>query len=501
MNQATLLEESEVKYKLLVESIKDYAIFMLSPEGIITTWNKGAENLKGYTAQEIKGKHFSKFYTNEDLQNGYPNHELEVAKKEGKFEIDGWRVKKNGDKFWANILITPIYNSSNVLVGFAKVTKDLTQVKQLQDEILAANDQLKKSEQVHRTLIEGVKDYAIFMITPEGKVATWNAGAERIKGYQASEIIGQHFSKFYPEEARNSQFPEFELKKSLEEGRFEDEGWRVKKDGSTFWANVIITPLFSAGNKHIGFSKITRDLSERVKNEELRNKNQQLLKINTDLDNFVYTASHDLKAPISNLEGLLNLFSRKIASKIEPSEQSILKMMNASLHRLKRTISDLTEVIKVQKEDNTDVEKINLHTLIKEVKVDLYNSIEESKVKIEEHLEVNEILFASRNLRSIVYNLLSNAIKYRAPDRPLKIDISSSQTSDYTIISVTDNGLGLSKDNKEKLFTLFKRFHKHVEGTGIGLYIVKRILENSGGKIEVKSEVNKGTEFKLYLKR
>ncbi len=486
-----LLDESEARYQLLINSVKDYAIFMLNPQGYISTWNTGAEKLKGYSKEEIINQHFSIFYPEEALKRNHPSYELKVAKKEGKFEEEGWRVRKDGSQFWANVVISAIYDN-NEFIGFSKVTRDLTERKKLQDE-------LSESEEQSRLLITAVKDYAIFLLTPEGKIATWNEGAKRIKGYEAEEIIGCHFSQFYPAEVVSTQYPEFELAKALEDGRFEDEGWRVRKDGSQFWANVTITPIYNHQNQHIGYTKITRDLSERIRNEAIMRKNKELHKVNTDLDNFVYTASHDLRSPITNLEGLLSLVERIISPKLNEAENQIIEKMNASLLRLQNTIGSLIEVTKAQKNLEEIEEVVSFKVVLEEIKEEISPLLTSTKAIISENLQVRELTFAKASLRSIIYNLLSNAIKYRSPERQAEVKVSTYREEGQVILCIKDNGLGLSKFHQEKLFTMFKRFHTHVEGTGIGLYIVKRTIENYGGKIQVKSKLNEGTEFKLYF--
>jgi PAS domain S-box-containing protein len=247
--------------RLLVHGTTEYAIFMLDPQGQVVTWNAGAERIKGYRADEIIGQHFSRFYPQEAIDRGWPAHELKVAKAEGRFEDEGWRVRKDGTQFWANVVITPLHDDKGQLRGFSKVTRDLTARKQ-------AEEALRRSEERFRLLVEGATDYAIFQLDPQGHVASWNPGAERIKGYRAEEIIGQHFSRFYPQEAIDRGWPAHELKVAKAEGRFEDEGWRVRKDGTQFWANVVITALHDDAGGFLGFSKITRDLTERKNSEE-----------------------------------------------------------------------------------------------------------------------------------------------------------------------------------------------------------------------------------------
>ncbi len=255
------LRRSEERFRHMVEGVQDYAIFMLDQHGNVATWNAGAERIKGYKADEIIGKHFSTFYPRDVADSGFPAHELKVAAAEGRFEDEGWRVRKDGSQFWANVVITAVKDDQGGLLGFTKVTRDLTARKQ-------AEEALRRSEERFRLIVESAKDYAIFLLDPQGHVASWNPGAERIKGYTAADIIGKHFSTFYPQEALDRGWPAHELKVAAAEGRFEDEGWRVRKDGSQFWANVVITALKDERGNLLGFSKITRDLTERKRAEE-----------------------------------------------------------------------------------------------------------------------------------------------------------------------------------------------------------------------------------------
>jgi PAS domain S-box-containing protein len=248
-------------HRLLVDSVQDYAIFALDTDGYILSWNAGAQRFKGYSADEIVGKHFSIFYPAAKVAERWPEHELREAARVGRFEDEGWRIRKDGTRFWANVVITALRGEAGELLGYAKVTRDLT-------ERRAAEEALRLSEERFRLLVTSVKDYAIFMLDPNGRVATWNEGAQRAKGYEADEIIGKHFSIFYPAEKVAERFPEFELAEAVRQGRFEDEGWRIRKDGTRFWANVVITPLYDADHRLVGFGKVTRDLTERRAGEE-----------------------------------------------------------------------------------------------------------------------------------------------------------------------------------------------------------------------------------------
>ncbi len=266
------VRRSEERLRLLIESVSDHALYMLDPRGYVTTWNVGAERLKGYSANEILGKHFSLFFPPEAVSARQPEHELEVAARDGRFEDESWRVRKDGSRFWANVVVTAIHDDKGTLVGFAKVTRDLSAQR-------AAHEQLRRSEERLRLLVEAVSDYAVYMLDPAGFVTTWNQGAQRLKGYSPAEILGEHFSRFFPPEAVRAGKPEAELVAAREHGRFEDEGWRVRKDGTRFWASVVITPIRGSQGELLGFAKVTRDLTDRRRTEEELRRSEERLRL------------------------------------------------------------------------------------------------------------------------------------------------------------------------------------------------------------------------------
>ncbi len=258
------------RFRLLVQSVQDYGIFMLDTGGHISSWNTGAERIKGYAAGEIIGKHFSVFYPAEDVAAGKPARELETAIAEGRLEDEGWRVRKDGTRFWANVVITALFDEQGRLHGFGKVTRDVTERRE-------AELALRESEERFRLLVQSVQDYGIFMLDTGGHISSWNTGAERIKGYAAGEIIGKHFSVFYPAEDAAAGKPARELETAIAEGRLEDEGWRVRKDGTRFWANVVITALFDEQGRLHGFGKVTRDMTERRNAEQALRERRRLV--------------------------------------------------------------------------------------------------------------------------------------------------------------------------------------------------------------------------------
>ncbi len=501
------LRKSEEKYRLMVEGVRDYAIFLLDVNGNIITWNRGAQLIKGYSSNEIIGKHFSTFYTAEDLQNKKPERELQIAIKEGKYEEEGWRVRKNGSVFWANIVITALFNEHNTLIGFSKVTRDLTERKE-NEEIL------RQSEERNRLLVEQVTDYAIFMLDENGRIMSWNKGAERIKGYKPEEIIGKYFSIFYPEEDILDGKPPRELRIAKETGKYEEEGWRKRKDGSMFWANVVITSVKNKQGQIIGFSKVTRDLTERKKAErelkeshdryrmladELRIINEELSYTNQELEQFTSVASHDLQEPLRTIKSFLQLIelrSRDVAN--EELHLYVEKCFDAA-SRMKELIQNLLHYTQLSRGQLIN-EEINVEDLINQSVQNLRGAVEKSGAIISVTSDVEFLEGDKIQLQQLIQNLLSNALKFTNAKNP-QVRIKCTRESGHILFSVSDNGIGIEKNDLQKVFDIFRRLHteKEYPGTGIGLAICKKIVERHNGTIWVESEPGKGTTFYFTL--
>lgn len=366
-------------------------------------------------------------------------------------------------------------------------------------------------ESINSYFIEQIKDYAIFATDVNGIINAWNSGAERIKGYKEEEIIGQYYGILHPDEYQKAGRPQQELESALKNGCFEAEDWRKRKDGSLFWASVTLTPIYSPNGEHIGFTKVTGNITKQKElqdklaerqHEALEQKNAELQKINDDLENFIYTASHDLRSPITNIEAMLKVLRKRILDSncLTPETEEVIKRITASVHRLTHTIEDLTEIRRLEQKENEYEEVLSIKEIYEDIMADITYSSNLKPCFVKADFKVNELKFSKKNFKSILYNLLSNSIKYQSPERECVIEIDTILEDPYVILSVKDNGLGISERHQQQLYTMFKRFHDHVEGSGIGLFMVKRIIENAGGKIEVKSQEGSGTEFKLYFK-
>ncbi len=493
------LRQSEERFRLLVESVRDYAIFMLDPEGVVLTWNAGAERFKGYRADEIIGQHFSRFYPAEALARRLPEHELEVAKDVGSFEDEGWRVRKDGSLFWANVVITAMRDAAGELLGFSKVTRDLTQRR-------GHEEQLRQSEERFRLLVEGVADYAIFMLDANGRVATWNVGAERIKGYAAHEIIGQHFSIFYPEDVRGSGWPEHELQMATEEGRFVDTGWRLRKDGTKLWANVTITALRDDSGRLVGFAKLTRDLTEsrRVEAAELVSQHREEIldaersarmsaqRATRLKDEFLATLSHELRTPLSAILGWTQVLLRGGVARDPDSQRRAIEVIDRNARAQVQLIDDLLDLNRIMSgKIRLDPHQLSMHDIV-EAAVDSARPAADAK-----NIRLRAILGSSQDtvtadgsrLQQVVWNLLTNAIKFTPKGGQVQVLLQ--RVNSHIELSVSDTGIGIPASFLPHVFDRFSQRDSSTTrafgGLGLGMAIAKQLVELHGGSIRVSS--------------
>jgi PAS domain S-box-containing protein len=499
-------QSSEGRYRLLVEAITDYAIYMLDRHGHVTSWNPGAKRFKGYEAEEIIGRHFSTFYTDSERLQNVPARALEEAERTGRFEREGWRVRKDGTKFWAHVVIDAIRSPEGELVGFAKITRDLT-------ERRAAEARLRESEEQFRLLVQSVTDYAIFMLDAEGHVASWNAGAQRIKGYAPEEIIGHHFSNFYTEADRAAGLPRIGLDTATREGRWEHEGQRVRKDGTPFWAHVVIDAIRDEDGRLVGFAKVTRDITERREAEAALQAAQATMIRSQKLEavgQLTGGVAHDFNNLLQVISGNLQLLSKDIAgnARAEMRVQSAL----AGVARGSRLASQLLAFARRQP---LEPKVVNAGRLIKGMDEMLRRALG-GEIEVETVVAGGlwNSLVDPDQLENAILNLAINARDAMNGEGRLTIEASNAFLDDgyvrqyddlaagqYVMIAVTDTGTGIPPDILERVYEPFFTTKAEDKGTGLGLAMVYGFLKQSGGHVKIYSEVGAGTTVKLYFPR
>ena len=486
---AAKLEGIADPFRSIVEQAQDYAIFLLDRGGHVVTWNRGAQRIKGYSAPEIIGRHFSTFYPQEAIDRRWPQYELEAAARDGRFEDEGWRVRKDGTLFWANVIITALHDDAGEVRGFGKITRDLTERRRNEE-------MLRESEERFRLLIEAVKDYAVFMLDTQGRVASWNPGAQRIKGYRADEIIGEHFRIFYTAESRQRQWPDEELRRARDEGRYEEEGVRIRKDGTTFWANVVITPMRDSAGVLRGYAKVTRDLTDRKRIESLESSERQM-------QEFLAVLAHELRNPLAPISNALNLLARKPTA--DPSEIWVRDVLQRQTGQLSHLVDDLLDVSRITRAALVlDRKAVDLRTLVRQAADASTQWFEQRRHTLEVRVPGERLVVEGDEVRlsQVVQNLLHNAAKY-TPDGG-SIELEAWREDGDAVIRVADNGIGMTADTLNSAFDLFKQAHQGLDrsqgGLGVGLTLVERLVKMHGGSVAAKSEgPGRGSEFLVRL--
>jgi len=504
-HNSSSLKDSDILYKKVIEEIKDYAIILLDKNGIIRNWNKGAEKIKQYHEHEILGKHFSIFYLEEDLESNLPFKLLTEAKETGRAAQEGWRKRKDESKFWGSISITAIHDDAGNVISYCKVTKDLTE-KKLVEDTLRSNE-----ERYHRMIAE-VEDYAIILLNPDGTIENWNAGAEKIKGYKSQDVLGKSFHIFYTEEDQVQGLPDKLLNIAKAQGKATHEGWRVRKDGTKFWGSVVITTLHNENRRIIGFSKVTRDLTQqKIAQEQLNVYTRELELQNSELEQFAYVASHDLQEPLRKIQTFTELIKENFEDKEFTTKY--LNKLDSSAKRMSKLIKSLLEYSRLTKEkDEYNEAEVDLNSLVKDIKQDFELLIEEKNAIIDCDL-LPSVTGNRTQLGQVFSNLISNSLKFAQVAPVIKIRSQIVPKSkiigapeylsdfDYTYISVEDNGIGFEQKYSNLIFTLFQRLHGKNEysGTGIGLALCKKIIENHNGFVSATGKLGKGATFHIYL--
>lgn len=459
----------------VVRQVEDYAIIALNPDGVIESWNLGAERVKGYSAEQALGQSFVMFYTETDRLAGLPGRLLSQARADGRAEHRGWRVRKDGSQFWGDVVITALADEQGRHTGFVKVTRDLTEQHQL-------SEALRASEERFRVLVGQVCDYAIIALDLGGVIQTWNRGAEQLEGYSADEAIGAHFSLFHTPGDRRADVPMRLLAQARDTGRVESTGWRVRKDGTEFWADVVITALHDDGGRLTGFAKVTRDRSDVKRREEAA-------------DAFYANFGHDFRTPLTAILG----FTEAIRLTEGQAPEHMLARIEANAQRLLAMVEDLEEFSgQHEGRDQLDVELIDLTDLARAAMSDLSPSLGSHRVRLR-----GELVSALANrtaMHRVVTNLLVNALKYSTDETPVELEVTAAAEG-VVRIRIADQGRGIDEADLSTIFDEFERGRLSVEdgGTGLGLSSVRELVVQQHGRVHIDSERGVGTTVTVEL--
>ncbi len=493
-------------YGRLVRSIVDYAIYVVDLGGRVASWNAGAERIKGYSADEIIGEHFSGFYTLEDRNAGVPSRSLKIASEEGGFSAEAWRVRKDGSRFWATIVVNPIWQDG-ALVGFAVITRDITEEWKASLETLEA-------ERRFRILVQGVTDYAIYMLSPEGVVTNWNTGAQRIKGYAESEIVGQHFSRFYTAEDVAGKLPWTALDTARREDRYHAEGWRQRKDGTRFWASVVIDAIRDDDGILLGFAKITRDLTERREAErELANSREQLFQAQKmeAVGQLTGGLAHDFNNLLAGITGSFEILRTRVTQgRINELERYI----TAGLGAATRAAALTHRLLAFSRRQTLQPLPVDANKLIAGIE-DLVRRTVGPAITLEAVFTAGlwSCFCDAHQLENAVLNLCINSRDAMPDGGRLTIETANAWIDDagarerdvpigqYVAISVTDTGIGMPPDVVARAFDPFFTTKPIGMGTGLGLSMIYGFARQSGGQARIYSEAGEGTTVRIYLPR
>jgi PAS domain S-box-containing protein len=474
---------------MAVEQTRDYAMFFLDPKGRVMTWNAGAERIKGYAAHEIIGRHFSAFYAQDAIERDWPGQELKTAAAEGRFEDEGWRVRKDGSRFWANVIITALRDEDGRLLGFCKITRDISERK-------AQEEALRHAEERLRLLIEGVTDYAVFMLSPEGLVTSWNAGAERIKGYRREEILGKHFSRFYSAEDIEAGKPWEELAAARRTGRCEVEAWRVRKNGERFWARGVLSALRDADGQLRGFAKVTQDLTDRRHIEHLEKAAQHV-------NEFIAMLAHELRNPLAPIRAAVDVMARTPPG--DPRHEELRRTIDRQAAQLSRIVEDMVDISRVTRGAlQMERRRVALAEVVRAALETTRPAIEAAEHRLTLELPVEPLAVEgdAHRLTQLVTNLLNNAARYTPPGGRVGVHLRAE--SGAAVLTVSDNGRGIDPQLLGRVFDMFVQGRHPLQrvgaGLGVGLSLARRIAELHNGALEARSEgQGKGSEFTLRL--
>lgn len=447
---------------------------------VILSWNKGAEKIYGYTLEEVRGK-----YSGDVLKSGYNNERLDEwisqLKRDGQWTGELKQVHKNGAEVNCLLSTSVLKDDKGNITGFLTITKDITDRKREEEK-------LRKSEERFRLLVNNVRDYAIFMLDQEGRIISWNNGATHIHGYTEDEIIGKNIEIFYTQEDRANKEPAANLAMAKENGSYEMEGVRIRKDGTRFLANVVFTVLLNDDGSLRGYSKITRNITKR---KQLEN---DLRKSNAEMEAFTYSVSHDLRAPLRSIIGFTKILEDDYTAQLDEEAKRIMGIITNNTIKMGMLIDDLLNFSRMSKQDIIKTD-FDTHEMLKGIIADQGNR---NGKPIQWTVGQLPRMYADINsVKQVWINLLSNAVKYSSGKNDPHIWIDAENKGGYLIFSVKDNGVGFDEKYSNKLFKVFQRLHSsnEFEGTGVGLAIVEKIVSKHGGEVWAKAIPGEGATF------
>jgi PAS domain S-box-containing protein len=484
------LKETETKFRLMVQNVKDYSIIMIDTEGNIQSWNEGAQYMNGYSVEEVIGKNISIFYTDEDKENGLPAHNLNIAKKTGHFEAEGKRLKKDGSTYWADVTLTAIYDEGEKLVGFSKLTRDITKQKFAAEELRSLNNFLD-------SVLENIPNMVFVKDAQDLRFVRFNKAGENLLGYPKKDMLGKNDYDFFPREQADF-FTSKDQAVLNQNDIINIPEEPIETKNGLRWLHTKKIPIVSPAGRAMYLLGISEDITD-IRNAKLQleQKTRELERSNSELEQFAYVASHDLQEPLRTVSSYVQLLASRYKDKLDKDANEFIDFAVDGSKRMRQLINSLLEYSRVNRVK--PFEWMELKEVMSDIEKDMKDQIKESGAEII-YNGLPKIHGDVVLIGQLFQNLIGNAIKFRGTKKP-EIKITSKKKNGQYLFSVKDNGIGISKQYSEKIFIIFQRLNSREKypGTGIGLSICKKIVERHGGKIWVESEAGKGSSFNFTI--